>query len=153
MTEVIYGTKEFLDKIDITDPCYDKMTWCRINDFKIPAGTYECYTHEASNEETRGWGKRVARIGIRRGSADRYVEIGSIGVDAGLAGFFNDKPDYTDNEWLEFVDRVDKGRAWIIDDGFYSESGYGDGGYPVYAGYKNGVLVEIYIDFIQEEEE
>ena len=152
MEEVIYGTKEFGDKIDITDPCYDKMTWCRINDFPIPAGNYECYTLEADNEETGGWGERVARIGIRRGKADTYEEIGSIGVDAGLAGFFNNKPDYTDKEWDEFVNRVDTEKAFIIEDGFYSESGYGDGGYPVYTGYKNGEIVEVYIDFIEEED-
>ena len=59
-------------------------------------------------------------------------EIGSIGVDAGLAGFFHNKPDYTDDEWAAFCDRVSHGDAWLIKDGFYSTSGYGDGCYGVY---------------------
>lgn len=150
MTEQIIGTKEFLDKIDITDPCYNKDVWCRINNFPISAGTYECYVYIADNEETGGWGERVARIGIRKGTAEHYEHKGYIGVDAGLAGFFNDKPNYTDEQWNDFVYR--EGKAWIIEDGFYSSSGYGDGSYDVFVGYCNGEVVEVYIDFIEEEE-
>ena len=150
MTEQIIGTKEFLDKIDITDPCYNKDVWCRINNFPISAGTYECYVRMADNEETGGWGERVARIGIRKDKADRYVRKGSIGVDAGLAGFFNNKPDYTDEQRSEFVYR--DGNAWIIEDGFYSTSGYGDGAYDVYIGRKEKDIVEVYIDFIGKED-
>lgn len=150
MTEQIIGTKEFANKIDITDPCYNHDVWRRINNFPIPAETYECYIVIADNEETNGWGNRVARIGIRKGKADHWELKGTIGVDAGLAGFFINKPDYTDEQWNEFVYR--EGKAWIIDDGFYSSSGYGDGSYDVYAGYKDGEMVEVFIDFIEEEE-
>ena len=101
MTEHIHGTIELPDKIDITDPCYDKDVWCRINNFPIEPGTYECYTFEANNEETGGWGNRIARIGIRKDKAIYYAREGSIGVDAGLAGFFIDKPNYTDDEWCK----------------------------------------------------
>ena len=51
-------------------------------------------------------------------------KIGDIGVDAGLAGFFHNKPDYTDDEWAAFCDRVRHGDAWLIKEGFYSSSGY-----------------------------
>lgn len=146
MKEIICGKKTFPNKIDITDPCYNHDVWCRINDYEIPAGEYECYIKEKSDKETDGWGKRVAKIGIRRKKADNYTKIGDIGVDAGLAGFFVDKPDYTDEQWNEFVYR--KGDAWIVNDGFYSSSGYGDGVYDVYAGYKDGEVVEVFIDFI-----
>lgn len=150
MTEQIIGTKEFPNKIDITDPCYDKDVWCRINNFPISAGTYECYIKIADNEETNGWGERVARIGIRKEKPDHYEYKGNIGVDAGLAGFFINKPDYDDKQWKDFVYR--EGKAWIIDDGFYSDSGYGDGGYNVYTGYRNGEVVEVFIEFIEEDE-
>ena len=142
MAKKIIGKKDFPDKIDITDPCYNKNVWCRINDFPISAGTYECYIHEKDTS----WGRRVARIGICKEKADRYEQKGSIGVDAGLAGFFINKPDYDDDQWDDFVYR--EGKAWIINDGFYSSSGYGDGCYEVYAGYKNNEIVEVYIDFI-----
>ena len=147
MIENIYGHKEFPAQIDITDPCYNKNVWCRINNFPISAGKYECYTIMANNNETKGWGNRVARIGIRKENATTYKRIGSIGVDAGLAGFFDNKPDYNDEEWMTFCNRSGND-AWIIDEGFYSSSGYGDGCYEVYAGYKNGEVVEMYIDFL-----
>lgn len=30
------------DTIDVTDPCYDKDVWCRINDLCIEKGNYQC---------------------------------------------------------------------------------------------------------------
>lgn len=148
MKEIICGKKTFPNKIDITDPCYTRNVWCRINEVPITAGEYECYVKEKSDKETGGWGKRVAKIGIRREKADNYTKIGYIGVDAGLAGFFFDKPDYTDDQWDELCNMVHNGNAWMVDYGFFSESGYGDGSYDVYAGYKDGEVVEIFIDFI-----
>ena len=152
MTEHIHGTIELPNKIDITDPCYSKDVWCRINNFPIVPGTYECYTVEADNEETGGWGNRIARIGIRIDKATHYERKGSIGVDAGLAGFFIDKPDYTDDEWYKICDEMCDKKVSLATDHFFSSSGYGDGGYDVYAGFKDGILVEVLIEFIEEEE-
>lgn len=148
MKEIICGKKTFPNKIDITDPCYTRNVWCRINEVPITAGEYECYVKEKSNKETGGWGKRVAKIGIRKEKADNYTKIGYIGVDAGLAGFFFDKPDYTDDQWDELCNMVCNGNAWMVDCGFFSESGYGDGSYNVYVGHKDGEVVEVFIDFI-----
>lgn len=75
-------------------------------------------------------------------------EIGSIGVDAGLAGFFHNKPDYSDEEWGEFCDRVRNGDAWLIEDGFYSSSGYGDGCYGVYAYKQDGAITALELRFL-----
>ena len=152
MNYIEYGTKTFPEKIDITDPCYDKTVWCRMNDFEISPGKYNCYVTELDDEETGNWGDRVSRIGIRKAKGDIYRRVGSIGVDAGLAGFFINKPDYTDKEWSKFCGRCGSDRAWNIKEGFYSESGFGDGSYSVWAGYKNGKVVEVYIDFITDED-
>lgn len=154
MTEEIIGYKYFPDKIEITDPCYDKDVWCRINNFPIIPGEYECYIVVANNEETGSWGNRVAKIGIRMDHADTFEKKGFIGVDGGLAGFFINKPDYSDDEWKEFCHKIEEGNTWIFDEGFFSSSGYGDGSYSVYAGYKNGKIVEVLIDFgIEDDEE
>lgn len=75
-------------------------------------------------------------------------EIGSIGVDAGLAGFFHNKPDYTDGEWAAFCERVRHGDVWLTKDGFYSSSGYGDGCYGVYAYKQGGEITAIEIRFL-----
>ena len=152
MTEYNCGSINLPDKIDITDPCYDKDVWCRINNFPIAPGKYKCYAQTLDNEEPEGWGTRVSRIGIRRDKAEYYEFKGSIGVDAGLAGFFVNKPDYTDEEWAEFCGNLDTSKVvYLTEDSFFSDSGYGDGSYSVYAGYKNGEIVEVYIEFIGED--
>ena len=74
-------------------------------------------------------------------------EIGSIGVDAGLAGFFMNKPDYTDEQWTEFCESIRDGDAWIKDEGFFSSSGNGDGCYGVYAYKQNGEITALEIRF------
>lgn len=78
----------------------------------------------------------------------QMAEIGSIGVDAGLAGFFMNKPDYTDDEWSDFCDYIRNGDAWIKNEGFFSSSGNGDGCYPVYAYKQNGEITALEIRFV-----
>ena len=75
-------------------------------------------------------------------------QIGSIGVDAGLAGFFNNKPDYNDAQWHAFCEQILNGNAWITEDGFFTSSGYGDGSYPVKAFKLNGKIIALEIQFI-----
>ncbi len=148
MTKEYYGTIELGSQIDITDPCYDEDVWCRINRFPINPGTYDCFVEYASNKETRGFGKRVAKISIVKSHTDRatsYERKGSIGVDAGMAGFFA-----VDNVKI-FEDVILAGEVedvYLGDGYFCSSSGYGDGAYDVYAGYNNDGLVEVYIQFI-----
>lgn len=75
-------------------------------------------------------------------------QIGTIGVDAGLAGFFRNKPDYNDEEWANFCTMISKGSVWLTDEGFYSHSGYGDGVYNVYANEDGNEAVALEIRFI-----
>lgn len=139
------GTKHFEGVIDITDPCYSKDTWCRIT-ANVKAGEYDCHiwrhTDKCIHDGKEYKDVRVGAIGIYLDGiipTQRSMErIGSIGVDAGLAGFFINKPDYTDEEWSDFCDSIRKGDAWIKDEGFFSESGYGDGYYNVYAYSRSG---------------
>lgn len=130
----IIGTKIFGEKIDITDPCYNKDVWCRMNGVSIAPGSYACV---AWTGEDPSFGHRVLIAGIYKDgkipSQQTMKEIGDIGVDAGLAGFFEDKPDYNDKQWSEFCDSICKGEAWIKDEGFFTSSGIGDGCYGVYA--------------------
>ena len=150
------GIKDFHGSVDITDPCYSRDVWCRMNDMKIKEGEYTCmvWYHTAKgdcNGKPYAY-KVVGIIGIyldgRIPNQKTMKEIGSIGVDAGLAGFFHNKPDYDDNAWSAFCDIVRHGDAWITADGFCSSSGYGDGGYGVYAQEQNGDIVALEIRFI-----
>lgn len=139
MKKKVVGIKHFGPYIDVTDPCYDKDVWCRMNNIKIIEGEYTCviWLHKENymfngKEHTS---TSVGRIGIYLHGIipqqNKMEEIGEIGVDAGLAGFFMDKPDYTRDEWDDFCNSVETGNAWIKPEGFFSSSGEGDGCYPV----------------------
>ena len=150
----IFGEHYFTSKVDITDPCYDKGTWCR-KTVNVVEGNYDlCYTMA----DEGAWGNRVAKIAIFHKDYSMDIInaklIGEIGVDAGLAGFFNDKKDYTDAEWSEFCHNIDGKDLIEIDNGFFSSSGYGDGMYDVYAYYNdNNEIVGLEIIFIEEGDE
>ena len=120
MRKTKIGVMDFHGSVDITDPCYDKDVWCRMNNVKISEGEYACYvwrhTDKGKYEDGTPYSYLlVGAIGIyRNGDIPRQKdmeEIGSIGVDAGLAGFFHNKPDYSDEEWGRFCDRVRNGDA------------------------------------------
>lgn len=153
----VVGTKKFGPEIDITDPCYNKKVWCRLNNVKIKEGEYRCIvwikkTHYDDYHGNRHYDTRIAKIGIYYGDiphAEKLKEIGDIGVDAGLAGFFNNKPDYNDEEWSELCSAI-KGKDYLInEEGFFSSSGYGDGYYPVYAEKDtNGEITSLEIAFM-----
>lgn len=146
------GWHDFHRSVDITDPCYDKDVWCRKNDVKIADGEYLCITW-IYRKRGKHPDRRVSIIGIYLngdipGQDDMEI-IGEIGVDTGLAGFFHNKPDYTDTEWSEFCNKIQEGDEWLTEEGFWSSSGYGDGCYSVYAS-KNeqGVINALEIRFI-----
>ena len=149
------GTKHFEGVVDITDPCYSKGTWCRMT-AEVKAGEYECRIWRHATKGMYNGREyndvRVGKIGIYLDGISPNVKlmqpIGSIGVDAGLAGFFMNKPDYNDEEWDDFCDSIREGDAWIKDEGFFSSSGYGDGFYPVYAYKVGGEITALEIRFI-----
>lgn len=157
MRRKLIGKKHFEGVIDITDPCYDKDVWCR-SEATVISGDYSCYIWIHTSKEESVYGKeyidkRVGVIGIYLNGAippqKSMTEISTIGVDAGLAGFFMNKPDYSDEEWDDFCNSICEGNAWIKDEGFFSESGYGDGTYPVYAAKnENGEIYALEIRFI-----
>lgn len=137
----IAGAIQFGPEIDITDPCYNRDVWCRMNDVKIVPGDYTCVAFIKDEGE---WGNRVATAGIYLNGimpkVTSMTRIGDIGVDAGLAGFFEKKKDFTNDEWSEFCDLFNdsKGPDVLLKEhgvihGFCTSSGYGDGGYDVYA--------------------
>lgn len=171
--EKVVGHREFnKGTIDITDPCYDKETWCRLNNVPVKKGGYRLsvwmgnalgeddianlretiqsvckreLTQKDIDEELCDIKSRVFCIEIKlKGrkfalNSSKWKEIGSIGVDAGLAGFFPDKPDFDDSEWHIFCEKIFANKHnWYNDQyGFYCQSGYGDGGYAV-SGIKEG---------------
>ena len=149
-----YGEMYFGKVIDVTDPCYNRDVWCRTSIDVVPV-TYDCYaTHTKEG--------RVAEIFIKRKDSHsvRTRMIDTIGVDAGLAGFFNNKKNYTASDWDELcnkisdLDDVDGSYTYFLNDGFFSSSGWGDGEYAVFAYYdENEEIVGLKIAFIDDEDE
>ena len=146
--------------VTVTDPCYRKGTWCTIQNIHVLPGDYDCIKgtiREYYNDpvtEKRRWGYRIAECGIYHKDYPNVAKlkqehIGSIGVDAGLAGFFQNKPDYTDAEWYEFCNALKNKSELITEHGFCTTSGYGDGCYDVYT-YRNdkNEIVGLKIRFI-----
>ena len=43
MRKTKIGVMDFHGSVDITDPCYNKDVWCRMNNVKISEGEYACY--------------------------------------------------------------------------------------------------------------
>lgn len=144
------GTIEFAgNEIDITDPCYDKDVFCRARR-KILPGRYDCYVE---TDRIDGY-RMICTLAILAESVDygdkmlRARKEGHIGVDAGIAGFFENKPDYDDSDWDKICSYVYPQKAaygtahpdiWLVDEstplkcrGFFSQSGYGDGMYALY---------------------
>lgn len=151
------GRKDFQGSVDITDPCYNRNVWCRMNAVQIHEGEYDCCVWYETRSNTYGGkvctSKIVKIIGIYFHGIvplqDSMEEIGEIGVDAGIAGFFHQKPDYDVDGWSNFCSTLRNGDAWLTDAGFFSYSGDGDGAYPVYA-YRlpdNGTICALEIRF------
>lgn len=152
-------------KIDVTDPCYDRDVWCRVNDVEVVPGKYVCQI-EKQNDGIFGRGVSAIRIALcnsdfSKSNPERLEWFDSIGVDAGLAGFFvSPKKDYTDSEWSDLCHWMyDNAKAsewnsdkdndfYITDAGFFSSSGYGDGEYDVYVEKSEGKIVAVEIRFI-----
>lgn len=140
-------------RVDITDPCYKRSTWCRINALPVRIGNYRCFTDEyrepGEPEDIYPYtaGTCIIHEDFAERLADKdpnlvWLHYDNIGVDAGLAGYFPDKPDFSTYEWDAFCDLIHEAEksnhaASINKYGFVSRTGYGDGGYPV------EVLVEI----------
>lgn len=131
----VVGKKHFKDKIDVTDPCYRRSVWCRLNDVAVETGDYECvYWTESQNANCH---VKVAGIYLNGTIPAKMKYIGSIGVDSGLAGFFDRKDDYNDDQWEVLCKQANSADSFLRDDGFVSTSGCGDGSYPVYASVGN----------------
>lgn len=145
--------------VTVTDPGYDAGTWCTLTGIKVKPGDYTCAAWRWREQYTRE-GKRYSCTrtmicGIYLNDAIPSPEelksmplIGTIGVDAGLAGFFQDKPDYDQDAWFAMCDKL-RNKTWLItDEGFFTNSGYGDGSYAVH-GIKNadGLFTALEIRF------
>ena len=138
------GTITLGDHCDVTDPCYKKDVWCRTT-MPVRPGKYNCFM---LLDKKNGRVKRSMIVHESVKTDMFYQDYFQIGVDAGLAGYFNNKPDYTDKEWQEFCDKIGTASYLIEDDMFVTSTGWGDGGYPLRICLDGGDVVAATIEFI-----
>lgn len=148
LTMYTAGTINFDSFVDITDPSYRRDVWCRMNNVEIAPGTYTCMYWKCEDKEyEEGWAfNRVLSCGIYLDGQiyDRTAmeQIGTIGVDGGVAGFVKSGRELTEDELFSI------NKMFLDDSAFITESGYGDGEYPVYAFFDdNENIVALEIDF------
>lgn len=147
--------------LTVTDPCYEPGTWCTGTVENVFKGDWDA---SMEIKDCGDWGNRIASLTVKaKGqNAVRTEKLNAdIGVDAGLCGVFEDKPDLHP-VWGSLCDNVFfKARGGIAEPdslfkcaGAWSESGYGDGSYDAYVGYnKDGEVVEVSIDYGVDEDE
>lgn len=144
-------------KVVVSDPCYERGTWCAGTLDNVLNGTWTARVKMSDEGE---WGMRVARLVVMHESANQRAyditkweqEGFQVGVDSGQAGIFDTKhfkrdADATglermsddvirpEDPWYSMCcDRTlcDES-AGVIPFGAVSSSGYGDGGYPCFA--------------------
>ena len=165
--------------VDITDPCYENDTWCAKFGYKIKPGIYKCYIDvinfvskaicESEDydflaeykegdiitvEDGRIMNLTIVHESIDKGTILKFDVIDeNIGVDAGLCGFYNHKPDFTDdNKWIEFCENLKEYKHHVCDcihaNGVTVSSGFGDGVYCLgEAKNENGETIALCLDF------
>jgi hypothetical protein len=150
----------------VTDPCYEKGTWCAVWDLPVLKGTW--HTDVVISDEGE-WGNRVAKLEVWHEDYPCMFEpleaiSTDIGVDSGQAGFFDadlypedDKQFEYENE-SSFYRRVcnltlSNDKYGVIDDfGVVSCSGYGDGSYGLFGQADEwGRYVHLAILFLEED--
>ena len=161
------------DKIIACDPCRkttDESWYNTVIENMLP-GQYTAEVTMFDNEETNGWGDRVAELTIRHKdyklpeyeTEDRITyEDNCVGVDSGQAMFANldarkqliegSEKDFDGFYWAACDATESDHRAGIVANAAVSSSGYGDGCYDAYvARNDDDKVVAVSIVFLQEE--
>lgn len=165
------GTAIFGDSVRVTDPCYDKGAWCAGVIRDVLPGRWAGAVVKSSKG---GWGNRVDELlawhadtssGVA--SNAHHAEDIDVGVDSGQCGFFDERKFPDGQTWGdskndakdEFYDRACKGTlnelgARVLEEGFVSSSGFGDGSYTCYTARNDkGQVIAMKVVFIGDEEE
>ena len=169
LTAIELGTfEQETTRMRVSDPCYDKETWCAGTIENVRPGVYEAVVGQS---DEGGWGVRVAELSIRHEDAGRnriewHESDIDVGVDSGQAGVFDDKYFKCDSEADGYKHECDKicadeafysmccdltirpQQAGVLPHGCVSSSGYGDGSYVCQVGEQDGEVVALRIIFI-----
>jgi len=163
------GSFEVLSgKMQVTDPCYNRGTWCQGVLENVMNGKWVASVEIVPNSMT-GWGDRIGKIIVKNndGVPKNYHTLeAEIGVDSGQAGFFCDSGypqehtgEYDDEEtFYAFYGKIceltmTEQKSGVLSFGAVSSSGFGDGGYVCnYWTDSDGTVIQAEIVFITDED-
>lgn len=151
-------------KLRVSDPCYDKKTWCSGVIEDVKNGLWEAYVKLEENEN------RISELLIFHKNITKTILKNSIwleqdidvGVDSGICGFFdenyypeNEKVDSSDvNSFYGKICDIVKNKYYgVIEKGAVSSSGYGDGSYTCHTIEDKEGIIGAKIVFIEDNEE
>jgi len=148
----------------ISDPCYDKDTWCTGIIKNVKKGEWEAHMKmidlDCNVAELIAYHKDISKSTIR---GQKWIDQGiEVGVDSGQCGIFDDflyptekTGEYDDEK--SFYGQCCKitlsDSAGVLDFGVVSQSGYGDGSYECYTLEDKDGVVGVKIVFITEDED
>ena len=165
-------------KARVSDPCYDKDTWCAGTVSSVQNGSWIAHVVK---KDCREWGERCSRLiahfvdfpAPTKCDSKWKVQDIDVGVDSGQAGIF-DETYFKDDEVVSQTGRIGnhspicKEEPWysiccdrtlndvgagVIPYGCVSSSGFGDGSYVCSVIKKGKKVVAIMIDFGVDKEE
>ena len=153
------GTITLSGKIVISDPCYDRDTWCMITDFPVKPGKYDV---QVAYSDEGDFGVRIAALLLihtesKNIKSNEWSSVECVGVDSGQCGIFDDaiyphKKDHQDFE--PFYDECCKltlrdEQCGILNNGsgVVTSSGYGDGSYEFLAVIRDGENVALILNY------
>lgn len=144
----------------ITDPCYDKGTWCSgvLDDCKI--GTWETfYKLDDTGNKVSELLAFYSDISSRTLKSEKWLEQSiDVGVDSGQCGIFDDElyPNPGDKKsfYSKCCDFTSSDYAGVVENfGVVSSSGDGDGSYTCYTLEDKDGVVGIKIIFLEKSED
>ena len=147
-------------KVIVSDPCYQRGTWCMAENVPIRPGRYATYI--ITSDEGK-WGERVAAVIAvhlehTKPHNAKWTSLGyDIGVDSGQCGIFDDTAypvlsGESSNEsrfYEQCCQITSDGQGGVLNarNGIVSSSGYGDGLYRLFCQHNRRERVALMIDF------
>lgn len=139
MKDKIIGATTFGPSITITDPLYEKICPYQKH-FDIEPGEYICGMLCSEDDSD------FIYIRKKDASLDRMILTDHAEITSGLIGFFENKPDYKQEEWndLAYIVECDDNRVWLLEGDYtgffalsFSLSEYDHGRSPIFMNLNN----------------
>lgn len=150
------------NKLRVSDPCYDKETWCAGTIEDVKNGEWEAHIKTINNRvaELSAYHTNIKKDTLKK--LKWFEQEIEVGVDSGQCGIFDDsfypEDKNVDDEDNKFYNKCCnltlKGvGVGVLDFGVVSSSGWGDGTYACYTLEEKKEVVGVKVVFMEEEME